>query len=143
MSRIWHDPHFKLDHLIKPERHSMSEHLGIEITEIGDDYIAGRMPVDHRTKQVFGILHGGASVALAETLGSMASHFVIDQRHYAAVGMEVNANHLRSVSRGYVTGLCTPVHLGRKTHVWDIRISDEAGKISCISRLTVAIIEKR
>ena len=113
--------------------------LGIEFTEIAADSLSARMPVDERTCQPYGILHGGASVVLAETLGSVASNLIIDEK-YIAVGLEVNANHLRPVRSGFVTGVCKPVHLGGKTHVWDIKLYDERGKMSCISRLTVAII---
>jgi 1,4-dihydroxy-2-naphthoyl-CoA hydrolase len=98
------------------------------------------MPVDHRTRQPYGLLHGGASVALAETLGSVASAFVVDRRQYNAVGLEINANHLRGVREGFVTGIARPLHLGKTTHVWDIRIYDEKEKLVCVSRLTVAII---
>jgi len=120
----------------------MGTHLGIEFTRIGEDELEARMPVDERTRQPYGILHGGASVVLAETVGSMASHLVVGPGDRMAVGLEVNANHLRSVSGGYVTAICRPVHLGRTTHVWDIRLHDDRGRATCISRLTVAIIPK-
>ena len=100
------------------------------------------MPVDARTHQPVGILHGGASVVLAESLGSIASHLIIDTSKYMAVGLEINANHLRPVTSGFVTGTCMPIHIGSKTHVWDIRIVNERGKLVCISRLTVAIVVK-
>jgi 1,4-dihydroxy-2-naphthoyl-CoA hydrolase len=116
--------------------------LGIEFVRFGDDEVEARMPVDDRTKQPFGILHGGASVVLAETIGSFASHFVIDQSKYIAVGMEVNANHLRPVTHGYVHAICKPVHLGKSSHIWDVRITDDKGKLVCISRLTVAIVAR-
>lgn len=114
--------------------------LGIVFTGWTDNSLTARMPVDERTRQPFGILHGGASVVLAETLGSVASLLIIDAEKYRAVGLEVNANHLRSVKSGYVTGVCTPLHIGGKTHVWDIKISNDAGKVVCVSRLTVAVI---
>ena len=115
--------------------------LGIEFTEAGEGYLTGRMPVDRRTHQPFGILHGGASVVLAESLGSVASFMLLDDpTRQQAVGLEINANHLRPVREGWVYGRCTPIHLGRTTHVWDIRITDEAGKLVCVSRLTIAII---
>lgn len=117
--------------------------IGIEFTEIGDDFIKGRMPVDARTHQPFGILHGGASVVLAESLGSIASSLIIDPEKYMAVGLEVNANHLRPVKSGYVTGICTPIHIGGKTHVWDIKMYDDRGKMNCVSRLTVAVVAKQ
>lgn len=116
--------------------------LGIEFTEIGEDFLSARMPVNELTHQPYGILHGGASVVLAETLGSVASSMVIDWGKYIGVGLEVNANHLRPVKSGFVTGICTPLHIGGKTHVWDIKIYNDKGKMNCISRLTVAIIPK-
>lgn len=118
---------------------NMGDHLGIEWTEFGDDYLIARMPVDHRTVQPFGLLHGGASCVLAETLGSVAATFCIDPTKQLAVGLEINANHIRSVRNGFVYGKVTPVHVGRSTHVWDIRITDEEQKLVCVSRLTVAI----
>jgi len=101
------------------------------------------MPVDHRTHQPYGLLHGGASAALAETLGSVSSALVIDQEKFICVGIEINANHIRSIRSGIVTGTCTPIHIGATTHVWDIRIHDERNKLVCISRLTVAILKKQ
>lgn len=116
--------------------------LGIEIMEIGDQSIKGKMPVDHRTKQPAGILHGGASVVLAESLGSIASNLIIDQDKFYCVGLDVNANHIRPVDKGYVFGTATPIHIGKKTHVWNIEIKNQANKLVCISRLTMAVIEK-
>lgn len=116
--------------------------LDIVFTEIGDDYLCATMPVDERTHQPAGILHGGASVVLAETLGSIASYLCINPERFIAVGLEVNANHLRSVSSGYVKGVCKPLHIGAKTHVWDIKLYNEKGKITCVSRLTTAILPK-
>lgn len=116
--------------------------LGITYTEIGADYLKATMPVDEKTKQPAGILHGGASVVLAESIGSIASNLVIDSEKLMGVGLEINANHLRPVSSGYVTATCTPIHIGSKTHVWDIKLRNEEGKMTCISRLTVAIIPK-
>lgn len=120
----------------------MEEHLGIEIVELGSDYISATMPVDHRTRQPFGLLHGGASVALAESLGSLASTLCIDQNEKVAVGIEVNANHIKQVREGLVKGTVRPLHLGNKIHVWEIRIVNSAEKLVCICRLTVAIIKK-
>jgi len=117
---------------------TLVSHLDIEITEVGDDYIRAKMPVDHRTHQPMGILHGGASVVLAETVGSIASNFAIDMEHYA-VGLEINANHLRPVSEGYVYGTARPIHLGKTTHVWAIEIVNDEGKKTCVSRITMAI----
>lgn len=121
---------------------TMGEHLDIRFTEIGDDYIVATMPVDHRTRQPMGLLHGGASAVLAETLGSVASFCVIDPAESVCVGLEINANHLRAARDGRVTGRCTPIHIGRQIHVWDIRIQDEAGKLVCVSRLTVSVQPK-
>ena len=139
---IWYDPAITPDQLNPLGKNTMGEHIGILITEIGEDYLKGTMPVDHRTRQPYGLLHGGASVALAETLGSVASAFVVDRSKYDCVGLEINANHVRGVREGFVTGIARPVHLGKTTHVWDIRITDEREKLLCISRLTVAIIKK-
>jgi 1,4-dihydroxy-2-naphthoyl-CoA hydrolase len=116
-------------------------HLDIRVTEVGPDYLRGTMPVDERTRQPFGLLHGGASVSLAETLGSVASNFCIDTSRFYAVGQEINANHLRSARTGRVTGTARPIHLGGRSHVWDIRIEDEAGRLTCVSRLTMSVIE--
>lgn len=132
---------FDLTNLAFAHADSIVKHLGIEFTEAGEGYLLARMPVDGRTHQPFGILHGGASVVLAESLGSVASWMLLDDpAKQRAVGLEINANHLRSVREGWVYGRCTPIHTGRTTHVWDVRITDEQGKLVCISRLTVAII---
>lgn len=119
---------------------TMMEHIGIEFTEIGDDFIRGRMPVDHRTFQPAGLLHGGASVALAETLGSVCAYLCLERDDQYVVGMEVNANHVRSVRSGYVYGSCKPIHLGNSTQIWEIRITDEQDNLVCISRLTLAVL---
>lgn len=120
---------------------NMVDHLGIEFLEIGEDYVTARMPVDHRTHQPFGILHGGASVVLAESLGSVASFLTLsDPTTQRAVGLEINANHIRGVSSGWVYAKATPLHIGRTTHVWDIKITSEEGKLVCVVRFTVAII---
>ncbi|WP_426293248.1 hotdog fold thioesterase [Dyadobacter endophyticus] len=122
-------------------KNSIAHHIGIEFTEIGKDYVSARMPVDQRTHQPFGILHGGASVVLAETLGSIASFLCISENENKhAVGLEINANHLRPVREGYVYGTVRPIHIGKTTHIWDIRITNEENKLVCISRLTVAIV---
>jgi len=125
----------------RPKGH-IGDLLEIEFTEISPDSISARMPVNEKTHQPHGILHGGASVVLAESLGSVASNMVINSDKYIGVGLEVNANHLRPVKSGFVTGICTPIHIGGKTHVWDIKLYDDRGKMNCISRLTVAIIPK-
>ncbi|MBB6092711.1 1,4-dihydroxy-2-naphthoyl-CoA hydrolase [Povalibacter uvarum] len=121
---------------------SLPTHLGIEFTELGDDFIRARMPVDDRTRQPFGILHGGASVALAETLGSTGAGLVIDRNQYRCVGQEINANHVRAVKEGFVIGTARPLHIGRRSHVWEIRITDEQDRLVCISRITMAVIDK-
>ncbi len=139
---IWFDPNLTVDHIQPLGKNTMAEHLGIEFTEVGEDFIKGRMPVDNRTLQPYGLLHGGASVALAETLGSVGAAFVVDRRLYNAVGLEINANHVRGVREGFVTGIARPIHTGKSTQVWEIRITDERDKLVCISRLTVAIIPK-
>ncbi|MNJ97244.1 Esterase YdiI [compost metagenome] len=125
----------------RPTNH-MGAFLEIKFTEVAEDALTATMPVDERTHQPAGILHGGASVVLAETLGSVASYMCIDPEKYQAVGLEVNANHLRPVKSGLVTGICKPLHIGAKTHVWEIKIYNDKGKMNCISRLTVAIINK-
>jgi len=125
----------------RPKNH-LGALLDIQFTEVGEDSLTATMPVDERTHQPAGILHGGASVVLAETLGSIASFMCIDPERYQAVGLEINANHLRPVKRGRVTGICKPLHRGAKTHVWEIKIYDDRGKMNCISRLTVAILPK-
>jgi 1,4-dihydroxy-2-naphthoyl-CoA hydrolase len=123
-------------------KNTIAEHLGIEFTEIGSDYLVAQMPVDHRTHQPFGILHGGASVVLAETLGSIASFLCIsDPQKQHAVGIEINANHIRSIKSGYVYGRVTPLHVGRSTHIWEIKITNAENKLVCVSRLTVAIVD--
>ena len=140
---IWYDKKISLEVLNALGNENMGQHLGIEFTTVGEDFIEARMPVDKRTKQPYGLLHGGASVALAETLGSVASHFLINTELFQAVGLEINANHIRSAKEGFVYGKCLPLHVGGSSHVWDIKISDEKGRLICISRLTVAIIKKR
>ena len=121
----------------------MGEYIGIEWTEVGDNYIKARMPVDHRTQQPYGLLHGGASVALAETLGSVAAAMVVDHTQYYCVGLEINANHVRSARSGFVTGISTPIHIGSTTQVWEIKIYDEKEKLVCISRITVAVLKRK
>lgn len=117
--------------------------LGIKFTDYSENSLTATMPVNEKTRQPFGILHGGASVVLAETIGTFASSLVIDTNKFSCVGLEINANHLRSVSSGEVRAVCSPVHLGNKTHVWDIRLYSDQNKIVCICRFTVAIIDKR
>jgi len=121
----------------------MVDHLGMRVIEVGDDFIRGTMPVDYRTKQPFGLLHGGASVALAETLGSLAGTMCIDATKEMAVGLDINANHVRAATSGIVTGTARPLHVGRNTQVWEIRIENEDGKLVCISRLTLAVVPRQ
>jgi 1,4-dihydroxy-2-naphthoyl-CoA hydrolase len=118
---------------------SMGNFLGIEITEVGDDFLSARMPVNEKTRQPYGILHGGASCVLAETLGSIGGAFCVDMQTQIVVGLEINANHLRPAKDGYVIGTARPIHLGRTTHVWGIKITNEKGDLVCISRLTLAV----
>lgn len=133
---------FTLEQINRRPRNHIGALLDIKFTAFGDDFIEGTMPVDERTHQPAGILHGGASVVLAESLGSIASYLCIDPEKYIAVGLEVNANHLRPVKSGLVTGICKPLHIGAKTHVWEIKIYTSRDKMSCVSRLTVAILPK-
>jgi 1,4-dihydroxy-2-naphthoyl-CoA hydrolase len=119
----------------------LSSHLDIRLTELGDDYLRGTMPVDERTRQPFGLLHGGASVALAESLGSVASNLCLDSGKFYAVGQQISANHLRSARSGRVAGTARALHLGSRTHVWDIQLEDESGRLTCVSRLTMAVLD--
>ena len=121
---------------------TMVTHLGIEFLDIGDDYLTARMPVDHRTHQPMGLLHGGASVALAETLGSTGAFLCVDATQYNVVGLEINANHVRAVREGFVTGIARPLHRGKTTQLWETRITDGTDKLVCISRITIAVLEK-
>jgi 1,4-dihydroxy-2-naphthoyl-CoA hydrolase len=124
-------------------KNTILDTLGIKIIEKGDDFLVGKMPVDSRTVQPMRILHGGANVVLAETLGSIASLMVINPEEQISVGLDVNANHIRSVSSGWVKGIARPLSIGRKIHVWEIRILDDEEKLSCVSRLTVSVLEKK
>jgi 1,4-dihydroxy-2-naphthoyl-CoA hydrolase len=133
---------FSTEQLNDRPRNHMGAFLDIQFIKIEHDTLTATMPVDERTHQPAGILHGGASVVLAETLGSIASYMCIDPEKYQAVGLEINANHLRPVKSGLVTGICKPLHIGAKTHVWEIKIYNDKGKMNCISRLTVAILNK-
>ncbi len=139
---LWkHNP--TLEMLNASGHQTLVQHLGIEFTEIGEDYLIATMPVDQRTKQPMGLLHGGASVSLAETLGSVASVCLVDNPlETPIVGVEINANHLSSAKEGYVIGKVTPIKIGRRMHVWNIAIADEAGKNICISRLTTMVLSK-
>ncbi len=139
---IWNQ-NFDLPYLNQFFKNTLGETLGMEFTEMGEDYLVIKMPVDKRTVQPYGLLHGGASVALAETLGSVASTMCIkDLDKDMAVGVEINANHLRPVTKGFVFGKVTPIRVGRKMHVWNIEIKDEKERLVCVSRLTIAIVER-
>lgn len=131
-----------LDTLNKMSNNTMVQHLGIEFVEIGLDYLVARMPVDHRTHQPMGLLHGGASVALAETLGSVAAHCSIDLNKFYCVGLEINANHLKGMRDGFVYGTARPLHVGRSTQVWEIRIENDRKELVCVSRITMAVLAK-
>lgn len=122
---------------------TIAQQIGIVFTLIGDDRLEATMPVDHRTHQPMGLLHGGASVTLAETLGSVAAMLCIDMSRQFGVGLEINANHIRGVKQGLVKGVARPLHIGKKTQVWEIRISNEAEELVCISRITIAILDKK
>lgn len=124
-------------------KNTMTDFLDIKFTAIGEDYLEATMPVDSRTKQPLGLLHGGANVVLAETLGSVAATLTVDKEKQYCVGLEINANHLAAVKEGFVRGVTKPIHLGKKTQVWGIKIYTEEGKLSCISRITMAVIDRK
>lgn len=138
---IWFKP-FSVDDLNNYQQQTLVSHLGIRYTEVGEDFIAASMPVDARTKQPAGILHGGASVALAETLGSTGANLVVDREKKLCVGLEINANHVRAMKDGLVKGVARPLHLGGSTQVWEIRISDEQDRLVCVSRITMAVLDR-
>lgn len=139
---IWFKAH-SLEELNALNEGTLAAQLGMEMTEIGRDFVSGRMPVDHRTAQPYGLLHGGASIALAETLGSLAAAMTVDSASTLVVGQEINANHIRAVREGHVTGTARPVHLGGRSQVWSIEVVDPAGRLVCISRLTLAVLDRR
>ena len=136
--RIWKKP-ISVEALAAIHTDTAPAHLGMEFLEVGDDFIRGRVPVDARTKQPYGLLHGGVSVVLAETLGSCGAAYACAEGH-RAVGLDINANHLRGATQGWVTGIARPVHIGRSTHVWQIELSNDAGELTCVSRITMAIL---
>lgn len=140
---IWFKKDLRTEDISSLGKGTMAEHIGLEFTEVGTDFLKGRIPVDHRTNQPYGILHGGASCVLAETLGSIGSACIVDNAKFLCVGLEINANHIRSVRSGYVTGTARPLHIGGSTHVWEIKIEDERGKLTCVSRLTVMIVPRK
>ena len=139
---IWFQE-YSLDDISALQRGNMGAHIGIEIVRIGPDHLDARMPVDERTTQPDGILHGGASVALAETLGSVGGAMVVDRERFQVVGQEINANHLRPVREGFVHGSARPIHIGRRSQVWAIEIVDDNQRLVCVSRLTLAVIERQ
>ena len=143
MSVIWFDKTLSIEKISVLKDYTMGHHLGFEWVELGPDFLKMRMPVDNRTKQPFGILHGGASCVLAETLGSLGAFFTLDGSKETAVGLDINANHIRSVRDGFVTGTAKPIHIGRTTQVWEILIHDEAEKLVCVSRITMAILKRQ
>lgn len=138
MPAIWKNP-ISVDILNGLMRNTAGAHLGLEFLEVGDDFIVGRIPVDDRTRQPYGLLHGGVSVVLAETLGSCGAAFAAPEGHQA-VGLDINANHLRGVKSGWVTGTARPVHIGRTTQVWQIDLRNESGDMTCTSRITMAVL---
>ena len=138
---IWFNKNLQLADITPLVKGNMAEHIGIEWIAIGENTLEAKMPVDHRTIQPFGLLHGGASCVLAETLGSVASALVIDTSVFFCVGLEINANHVRSAREGFVKGIASPLHIGSSTHVWDIKIYDEKERLVCVSRLTVAVLK--
>lgn len=138
---IWKQP-ISLEALAKTIPHTMVEYLGIEFTEIGDRFLKGRMPVNERTKQPFGIMHGGASCVLAETLGSLAAHYCLEDSSKVCVGLSIQTNHIKMIKDGYVFGKAEPIHIGRSTQVWDILITNEQGKTISVSRLTLGCVPK-
>lgn len=131
-----------LEFLNAVNENTLARHIGIEFTAIGSDYLLARMPVDERTTQPYKILHGGASVVLSETLGSQAAAAILDLDKQYPVGLQISANHIKSISSGYVYGRVSPLHIGRSTHVWETRITDKEDKLICISQLTVAILDR-
>jgi 1,4-dihydroxy-2-naphthoyl-CoA hydrolase len=122
---------------------NMTKFLGIEYTELGINFLAGKMPVDERTQQPFGVLHGGASVVFAESLGSLASNLIVDQQNQYCVGLDINANHIKGMKEGFVYGKATAVHIGKRTHIWQINITNDKQDLVCTSRLTIAVIDKK
>lgn len=138
---IWKQK-YSLEELNDRYDNSLARNLGIELTEIGDDYIIGTMPVDDRTRQPYGILHGGASVVLAESLGSLAGNLTVEADK-VCVGLEINANHLAKTWEGKVEAIARPIHIGRSTQVWEIKLKNDSGKLTCVSRLTLAVIDRK
>jgi 1,4-dihydroxy-2-naphthoyl-CoA hydrolase len=140
---IWFKKDVDINKLNQLAANTMNELIGIKFTEVGENYLKATMPVDNRTRQAYGLLHGGASATLVETVGSVASVMVVDPEQYYCVGVEINANHIRSVREGFVTATAIPLHLGFSSHVWDVKITDKNEKLVCASRLTVFIKPKK
>ncbi|MCH9769879.1 MAG: hotdog fold thioesterase [Gammaproteobacteria bacterium] len=138
---IWKMP-ISIEDVSQRSQNTMSEHLGIEFTEVGDDYLLATMPVDHRTQQPLGIMHGGASCVLAETVGSTAANYCVDQNTHYCVGLDINTNHIRSMREGAVFAKAMALHLGRSTQVWEIKITNKDGKLVSINRLTMAVLNR-
>lgn len=136
------DPRYSIESLNKMNKGTLAEQLGIEFVEVGPNFITAKMPVDHRTRQPLGLLHGGASVALAETLGSVAAYGTLDMSKQHCVGLEINANHIKSAKDGMVIGTATPVHMGKRTQIWQIDIKNEAQELVCVSRITMMILDR-
>ena len=139
--RIWKKP-ISVEHLAEMHTGTAVDHLGIEFLEVGDDFIKARVPVDKRTQQPYGLLHGGVSVVLAETLGSCGAVYAAPEG-YRAVGLDINANHIKGATSGWVTGITRPVHIGRTTQVWQIDLTNDAGEVTCVSRITMAVLAPR
>jgi 1,4-dihydroxy-2-naphthoyl-CoA hydrolase len=131
-----------LTKIYERSKNTMPEYLGVEFVEVGDDYLAARMPVNERTRQPIGIMHGGASCMLAETVGSVAAQFCVDIKEYYCVGLDINTNHIRSIREGYVIAIARPFHLGLSTQVWGIEIKNEEGKLISVNRLTMAVLKR-
>ena len=138
---IWFKP-FSVEDLNRYQQETLVSHLGIRYTEVGEDFLSASMPVDARTKQPAGILHGGASVALAETLGSTGANLVVDRDKKLCVGLEINANHIRAMREGEVRGTARPLHIGGTTQVWEIKIADDKDRLVCVSRITMAVLDR-
>ena len=140
--RIWFSD-LKLEQIVNRGANTLVDHLGIRFIEVGPDFLRATMPVDDRTRQIMGVLHGGASAALAETIGSFAANMCVDHKRLMCVGQEINANHLRPVASGLVTATARPFHIGARSQVWHIEIHDEQQRLVCVSRLTTAVVERR
>ncbi|RDI41493.1 hotdog fold thioesterase [Aquicella lusitana] len=141
MTKIWRTE-ISLVAVTERAKNTMSDHLGIEFIEIGEDFLAARMPINHQTKQPLGIMHGGASCVLAETVGSTAAQFCVDQTQYYCVGLDINTNHIRAVREGHVTAVAKPFHLGKSTQVWSIEIKNAEDKLVSVNRLTMAVLKR-